>query len=203
MKKANKILLLSAFLLTFIVTKQLNVMQDTEEIWKDITSYIGCYQISRNGDVKSLTQTVKCKGGYRVRNEKLLKPLIHSSGYLKVQLGKDAIITNLYIHRIVATSFVENPYNHPHVNHINKIKTDNRAENLEWVNCRENNTHCHIGNKKSRYVGVYWYKPTKKWVAQIGINGKRVRLGYYINEEGARDAYKKALVEHGLQNRYA
>lgn len=54
-------------------------------------------------------------------------------------------------------------------------------------------------NKKrkltSKYLGVCWYKRTKKWVCQIKIDGKRKHIGYFTDEAEAGEAYDNALRE--------
>ena len=45
----------------------------------------------------------------------------------------------------------------------------------------------------SKHRGVCWYKRTKKWVVQTKVNGKRVHVGYFDDEEKAAEAYKNAV----------
>lgn len=55
------------------------------------------------------------------------------SGYRSIQvLGK-----NYLVHRLVAETFITNPYNKPTVDHINGKRSDNRVENLEWCTLAE------------------------------------------------------------------
>lgn len=37
------------------------------------------------------------------------------------------------VHRLIAEYFIENPNGYDTVDHINKITTDNRKENLRWM----------------------------------------------------------------------
>ena len=43
-----------------------------------------------------------------------------------------------YIHKLVAKTFIKNN-DKKYVDHINRIRNDNRLENLRWVTCSENN----------------------------------------------------------------
>lgn len=45
------------------------------------------------------------------------------------------------MHRLVAMHFIKRVNNKKEVNHKNGIKSDNRANNLEWTNRSENNKH--------------------------------------------------------------
>ena len=103
-------------------------------MWKDIDFFEWLYQISDQGEVKSLNYRCTWK-------QALLRPTINNWGYLYVWLHRKWIINKITIHRLVATNFIPNPENKPEVNHKNWIKTDNRIENLEWVTKKENSRH--------------------------------------------------------------
>jgi hypothetical protein len=145
------------------------------EIWKDIPGYEGLYQVSNLGRIYSL---------YRKR---LLNPVLHKNGYVRIGLTNNAGKRKLNgLHRLIAMAFIDNPDNKPWINHINGITNDNRIENLEWCTASENELHSHriLGKPTTKYwlgkTGAqhYWSKP----IVCIE-NGKR----YDCSKEAAKE----------------
>lgn len=76
-----------------------------------------------------------------ILNTKTRKPIkgwLNAGGYRRIWLCKNGEKRKFYLHRIVALTFVQNPMNHPEVDHLNRNTDDNRAVNLEWVEGSEN-----------------------------------------------------------------
>ena len=81
------------------------------------------------------------------------------------------------------------------IDHINGCPSDNRIMNLRDVSVAVNgwNRAKAMRNNKTGVLGVC--EMNGKFVAQIGVDGKRVRLGAYDTVEAATAAYGKAKAE--------
>jgi hypothetical protein len=90
---------------------------------------------------------------YNTMRKAFLKPIVNKAGYAYVTLCKNKIKQNEYVQRIVATAFCENldKEKKTQVNHKNKNRSDNRADNLEWVTPKENSLHA---KNKINYLDV-------------------------------------------------
>jgi len=104
-------------------------------------------------------------------------------GYIQNQIG----LKFYRAHRLIMLAFAGE--SDKDVDHINRIKTDNRFENLRYVTPNENQwNRDSVDNAK----GYSWEKERNKWKATIRINGKTKHLGYFEKEEDARQAYLDA-----------
>jgi hypothetical protein len=104
--------------------------------WRDVIGYEGRYQVSRDGDVKSLNY-------HRQGFEKVLKFDENKSGYRLASFSTKSAMRKFTIHSLVAASFIGPRPEGMQINHINGIKHDNRAENLEYVTQPENMKHAY------------------------------------------------------------
>lgn len=145
-----------------------------DEIWIDIVGYEGLYQASNIGRIKSLSRVVNCRGEkVAVRKEKILKYQVINSGYKVATLCIDYNKKNVFVHRVIAESFVPNLDSKQEVNHINGIKTDNRAENLEWSTSSQNKIHAYETGlmTSKKFNDKFGANCVKKEVFQYDING--------------------------------
>jgi hypothetical protein len=72
------------------------------------------------------------------------------------------------------------------VDHINRVKHDNRIENLRECTKKENGLNKDVyRNNTSGIAGVGWDKARKCWKASINRDGKKVSLGRFRTKEEA------------------
>ena len=82
------------------------------------------------------------------------------------------------------------------VDHIDGNRSDNRRCNLRICTNRQNAQNSRSRGGKSKYKGVSWYKPFRKWRARIVIDSKETCLGYFENELDAATAYDSAALKY-------
>jgi hypothetical protein len=106
-----------------------------------------------------------------------------SGGYKVISLyNDDGVRHTVKIHRLVALAFIPNPDDKPEINHINGVKSDNRIENLEWVNRSENQQHARKnGLNKSRVPIEAAMKSLKK---AILASAKKCSKKVQLSKEG-------------------
>lgn len=125
----------------FSVGDNIFIMENQEEIWKDIPNYEGYYQVSTFGRVKSMPKWLNIKKGQRQTKEIIIANTNNGTGYLICSLSKDGKRKSILTHRLVALTFIENKDKTKEVNHIDGNKKNNFASNLEWVTRQENIDH--------------------------------------------------------------
>ena len=123
------------------------------------------------------------KDGREKWNERTSNP--NSRGYIHIGIGGK----QYKAHRLIMLAFVGE--SDQDVDHINRIKTDNRFENLRYCTHIENSLNRDwVDNAK----GYYWHHT--KWRASIRINNKLKNLGRFDNEQEARQAYLDARLKY-------
>lgn len=112
------------------------------EEWRPVKGFEGLYEVSNLGRVRSLDRViVRSDGRSCIKHGQMLNltPNIGRRGYLRVALSKgNKQYKHFEVHRLVALHFVDGYKPGMVVNHKNEIKTDNRADNLEWCTYKYN-----------------------------------------------------------------
>lgn len=137
-------------------------------IYKQIPGYERLYEAGDDGSIWSCegkTTFRKLSDGSiqkRVWKRRKLKPKSEkrqrSAHYdYRVNLWRNGTDKTLLVARLVAITFVPNPYYKPCVNHIDGNPANNRPYNLEWCTYAENNEHAfrtglHKNNKSVKVV---------------------------------------------------
>ena len=133
---------------------------------KEIPNFNG-YYISNDGCVYGAF-----KPGTRDQEDLLheIKPRLAKNGYTRVYLREDSTHKrkDLYIHRLVAQAFIDNPRNCNVVNHKDCNRSNNDVNNLEWCTIKENTDYSmKMGHVIRNNLGQYKSTPKPALVFQV------------------------------------
>lgn len=112
-------------------------------------------------------------------------------GYVRIN-----IYQKHYMAHRLAWLYVFGRWPTPFIDHINQVKDDNRICNLREVSHSQNMQNRKSTKNKSSIPGVHWVSTSKKWRAEIKVNGLVIPLGLYKNKLDAGRAYEAAKIKH-------
>jgi hypothetical protein len=135
-----------------------------------------------------------CVGRYgRIKAGTVAGGVNSANGYhvIKIPKAKWPVPT----HRI-AWAWMTGEWPEHEIDHINRVRSDNRWINLRKATLQENMLNkSKYKNNTSGCPGVRWHKHRGKWTACIGASRKRRHLGYFDDKQEAVDVYLAAKAD--------
>ena len=113
------------------------------EQWKEVFGYDTLYEVSNLGRVRTRYNRFT---GY-AKEYTYLEPIDNGNGYLRFNWFLNGKQKTVYLHRLVADAFLDNPNNYVEVNHKDENKLNNTVDNLEWC---DHNYNCTYGTRNKR-----------------------------------------------------
>lgn len=117
---------------------------------------------------------------------------LHGEGYWQIILNMKMYLE----HRLVWIWLHGSHAEGLDVDHINRVRLDNRECNLRLATRSENLRNVERERGVSPLMGASFDKRRKKkpWYSRIRVNGKSVQLGRFKTAEEAHEAYKAAAI---------
>lgn len=98
---------------------------------------------------------------------------VTKNGYLSICINYRLML----VHRLVAEAFLQNPENKRTVDHINRVKSDNRVQNLRWATHKEQIANSGTVLNRAGY-GVRYSENTSEYNKNYYKTNREKRLSY-------------------------
>lgn len=170
-----------------------------KEIWKPIKGYEGLYEVSNQGNVRSLNRVDRLGRFYEGKILNIVE-VKKTENYVSCVVGlhKNGRAKNMCVGRLVAEAFIPNPENKPQVDHRDANPKNNIVSNLRWVYPYENSNnpltkkHQSEAAKKRKHQ-----KRSPDWESPIGKSVVAYKNGKVFNRW---PSIAKAALELGLDS---
>ena len=129
------------------------------EQWKDIQGFEGLYKVSSFGRVVRYARTYFCCCNKHLPENDIKGDLCR--GYHRVTLYSNKSKKRIFVHRLVAETFMPNDENKPEIDHIDGNPLNNNISNLRWCNHKENLNNP-ITRKRKSEATKRFYERSKK-----------------------------------------
>ena len=139
------------------------------------------YYISKNGYI------------YNKLTERFLTPTLDTGGYYQIGLCKNGVRNMKSVHRLLGLNFIENddPETKTTIDHINRVRIDNRLENLHWSSITDQNFN--QGLRKTNTSGVKGIHIRDNRIeANWSENGTLKTKCFNINKFGFDESFRLA-----------
>ena len=96
------------------------------------------------------------------------------------------------MHRVIARASESEMVDHRDLDTLN-----NQRSNLRICTRSQNNHNCRVKkNNKAGIKGIHFEKDSQKWIAEICVNYRRIKLGRFSDPLKASQAYDKACEKY-------
>lgn len=130
------------------------------------------------------------------QKDSLCGSISKSDGYRYIRVDTKSYTASRLAHLYMNGYFPEHE-----MDHINRVRGDNR-----WCNLRHVTHQCNVRNSGIRkdnmsgITGIWWDKNRNKWYVRIDVSGKTIHIGRYENKKDAAKARWDAEVKYNFPN---
>ena len=140
---------------------------------------------------------------YKTWTDMIRRCTNHKATGYKNYGGRGITVCDEWLDVVVFVAWCE--ATHPNIVGVTLDRIDNdkgySPDNCTWSSRTMQNINQRMRNNTSGYIGIAWNKKNSNWKAVIGINTKKVYLGYFNSKEEAVQARDNYIIQNNLPHK--